>query len=314
MPKRPDISARLREPREMPVAAIPSILRCSLARGGGARQAPAGTAVKLAALFAPVALFAGTTGFAFSQQKLSPETLAAFDQFIERVEQSMSIRQEDGSVFLWLAEDQTRLDATEEGDFVIERLDDDAGLDGAMIHNWIGGMFVRGVAIDDVLTVFLDYDRYPDIYPGVVESRLLESDGNSNRLYQRLRRDDLVLDTWHEAGYRELDAGRAVTWSRSTEIREVRNAGESDEEILPDGEGGGYMWRIHVYWRLEQRQDGVFAECHSISMSRDIPFLLRWIVAPFVRRIPRQGLERSLEATRVEAQRVSQGFAAPGVN
>ena len=264
-----------------------------------------------------VAVFAGTTGPAFSQQRLKPETLAGFNDFIERAEESMSKRQSDGAVFLWLAEDPSRLEHAEAGDLIIERLDDDADLDSGMIHNWIGGMFVPGVSIDDILAVFLDYEKYPDMYPGVVESRLLESDGNSNTLYQRLRRDDLVLDTWHDAGYRILDEGRAETWSRSTEVREVLKPGEADEQLLPDGEGHGYMWRIHVYWRLEQREDGVFAECHSISMSREIPFLLRWIVGPFARRIPRQGLERSLEATRIRARKVaeaSDSLATPLVN
>ncbi len=273
-----------------------------------------GTAVMLAVT---ATLFASTTGTAFSQQRLMPETAAAFDRFIEQVERSMARRHDGDDVFLWLAEDRTRLDAAEAGDLVIRRLDGDAGLDDAMIHNWIGGTFIPGVEIDDVLTVFLDYDKYPDMYPGVIDSRLLGSDGNSNSIYQRLRRDDVVLDTWHEAGYRTLDRRRAIAWSRSTEIREVRNAGEPNEELLPEGEDRGYMWRIYVYWRLEQREDGVFAECHTISLSRDIPFLLRWIVTPFARRIPRQGLEQSLEATRVEARKVaaaSSAVAAPAVN
>lgn len=273
-----------------------------------------GTAARLALT---AALFASTAGTAFSQQRLTPESAAAFDRFVEGVGQSMARRHDDGAVFLWLAEDPTRLDAAEAGNLVIERLDGDGGLDDAMIHNWIGGMFIPDVEIDDVLTVFLDYDKYPDIYPGVIESRLLGSDGDSNRIYQRLRRDDVVLDTWHEAGYRVLDERRAAVWSRSTEIREVRNAGESNEELLPEGEDRGYMWRINVYWRLEQREDGVLAECHSVTMSRNVPFLLRWIVTPFVRRIPRQGLERSLEATRVEARKVaesSSAISAPAVN
>ncbi len=262
-------------------------------------------------------LLLGTTGIAFSQQRLKPETLAAFGQFIDRTELSMAQRQENGSVFLWLAEDPSRLAEAEAGEIVVERLDEDADLDSAMVHNWIGGMFVSGVSIDHILAVFLNYDKYPDMYPGIIESELLESDDNVNSLYQRLRRDDLVLDTWHEAGHRMLGGGRAVTWSRSTQIREVRNAGDPDEALLPDGVGRGYLWRANVYWRLEQRADGVFAECYSVSMTRNIPWLLRWIVNPFVRRIPRRALEESLEATRVEAQRIAQSpsaFAIPAVN
>ena len=39
-----------------------------------------------------------------------PETAAAFDRFIERAEQSMDRRHDGDDVFLWLAEDRTRLE------------------------------------------------------------------------------------------------------------------------------------------------------------------------------------------------------------
>lgn len=65
------------------------------------------------------------------------------------------------------------------------------------------------------------------------------------------------------------------------------------------GEDGGYLWRMNLYWRLEQEDDGVFAECHSLSLSRDIPRGVGWIVKPFVRSMPRESLEQSLQATRL---------------
>ena len=65
------------------------------------------------------------------------------------------------------------------------------------------------------------------------------------------------------------------------------------------GEDGGYLWRMNLYWRLEQEDDGVFAECHSLSLSRDIPRGVGWIVKPFVRSMPRESLEKSLQATRL---------------
>ena len=264
------------------------------------------------------AVFSASTGIAMGQQSLTPATAVAFARFIDRIEESMTHRETGASGFLWMGEDAGRLRAVRAGERVIERLDDAASLDGAMIHNWIGGVFVAGVTIDDILAVFLDYDRFPEIYPGIIDSRLVESRGDVNRLYQRLRRDDIVLDTWHEAGYRKLEPGRAVTWSRSTQIREVENVGQADEALLPEGEDRGYMWRVNVYWRLEENSEGVFAECHSISLTRDVPFLLRWLVNPFVRRIPRRALEQTLEGTRLEAQKRA-GAAAlehegPGVD
>ena len=189
---------------------------------------------------------------------------------------------------------------------MIEHLDDDADVDDGLIHNWIAGMFVPGVTIENVLAVFKSFDEYPDMYPEVIDSRLVGREGETYKLYQRLRKKKVltvVLDTWHDAVYRRLDERYAISWSKSTEIREVRNAGKSDEELLPEGEGGGFVWRIYLYWRLEQTDDGVLAECQSISLSRKVPLLLRWFINPIVRGIPRDSLERSLKATREAVRR-----------
>ena len=258
--------------------------------------------IRLALTFAVFTLSAGPR---FPPATLKSETVRRFDTFVAGIEESMAERHEGASSFLWLSENPSRLEAAETGRIVIQKQDNDADLDGAMIHNWIAGMFVPDVTVNDILNVFLDYDGYPDFYPGVVSSELLRSDGDTNKIYQRLRRKGVVLDTWHDASFGKLDQGRAVTWSKSTEIREVKNEGKPNEELLPEGADRGYMWRMYLYWSLEQTDDGVFAECHSISLSRDVPFLLRWLVNPFIRNIPRDALEQSLEATRLEAQRLA---------
>ena len=280
-------------------------------------SSPASNRLLLTRLALTFALFTISAGPAFPPATLNAESLRGFDKFVEGIEESLADRHEGASSFLWLADVPTRLEAAGEGRIVIQKLDNDADLDGAMIHNWIAGMFVPDVAIDDILNVFLNYDSYPDFYPGVVTSEFLNRDGDTNKLYQRLRRKGVVLDTWHDASYGMLDEGRAVTWSKSTEIREVKNEGKPTEELLPEGEDSGYMWRMYLYWSLEQTEDGVFAECHSVSLSRDIPFLLRWLINPFIRNIPRDALEQSLEATRVEARRLAATASAetptPGI-
>ena len=185
-----------------------------------------------------------------------------------------------------------------------------------MIHNWISGMLIPDVTIDDVLTVLLDYDKYPDI-----------SRRHPEQAAWRRRQFEQHLPTVAPRGYRAGHVARGrlsnARWKASRCLVQIHRdsgspeRGESNEELLPAGKDRGHMWRIYVSWRREQRQDGVFAECHSISLSRNIPFLLRWIVTPFVRRIPRQGLERSLEATRVVTRKVAEdsaAIAAPAVN
>ena len=49
---------------------------------------------------------------------------------------------------------------------------------------------------------------------------------------------------------------------------------------------------------VEERDGGVYVECESVSLTRDIPFGLGWAVGPFVTSLPRESLELTLTKTR----------------
>jgi hypothetical protein len=42
----------------------------------------------------------------------------------------------------------------------------------------------------------------------------------------------------------------------------------------------------------------VYVQCEAISLSRDIPAGLGWLIAPFIESIPRESLEFTLRSTR----------------
>jgi len=73
---------------------------------------------------------------------------------------------------------------------------------------------------------------------------------------------------------------------------------DDDGKELAAGTGFGFLWRLNAYWLLEPRPDGVYLECRSISLSRDIPAGLGWIIKPMVSSVPRDSLTSSLEAIR----------------
>jgi hypothetical protein len=98
--------------------------------------------------------------------------------------------------------------------------------------------------------------------------------------------------------YQRLDATRVASRSVSTRVQEVHDAGSPDEKVLPEGEGGGFMWRINSYWRFMERDGGTYVQCESVSLTRDIPTGLGWLIGPFVESIPRESLRFTLEATR----------------
>jgi len=108
----------------------------------------------------------------------------------------------------------------------------------------------------------------------------------------------VVVDGEHHARFAWLGPGRARSWIHSTRLAEVSGAGTSAERAEPVGKGSGYLWRLNSYWRFEERDGGVYLECESISLTRDIPFGLGWAVGPFVTSLPRESLEFTLQTTR----------------
>jgi len=99
--------------------------------------------------------------------------------------------------------------------------------------------------------------------------------------------------------------GKAHSRSSAVRIAEVENAGTSDEREKAPGDDGGFMWRMETWWRMEERDGGVYVQSEVASLTRDIPTGLGWMIRPFVTGIPKESLTFTLQATRkaVEAQR-----------
>lgn len=173
---------------------------------------------------------------------------------------------------------------------------------GGLIHHWLGIIFIPGATLERTLQLVRDYNRQAEIYaPEVVRSRVISHSGNDYKIFLRFKQQDVitvVLDTEHDVHYTPMDSQRAASKSISTSIREVVGAGKSDEHDLAADTGGGYLWRINTYWRFLARDGGVYVQCESISLTRDIPTGLGWIVGPFVTSIPRDSLSFTLEAMR----------------
>jgi hypothetical protein len=118
----------------------------------------------------------------------------------------------------------------------------------------------------------------------------------------------VVLDTEHQICYVRPGENRVHMRAVATRIQEVEDAGKSNERLLPPGKDGGYMWRFHNYWRLEERDGGVYIQCESMTLTRSIPGIVEWIVAPFVKGVPRESLQFTLGTTRrilVQRQRAA---------
>jgi hypothetical protein len=235
---------------------------------------------------------------------LKPETLKAFGTHIRAAEAKMEKNLAGGSGFLWSDASPDRARQVREGQIVAEFWSGEgpAKVPNGLIHDWIGAAFLPATNLKETLTLIQDYDNHKNIYkPEVTDSKLISRHGDDFQIYLRLLKKKIltvVLDTDHDVRYRSLDAARADCQSRTTRIAEVQNAGSDKEKVLSPDTGFGFLWRLNSYWRFLARDGGVYIECRAISLSRDIPLGLGWIIEPIIQKLPKESLINTLGSTR----------------
>lgn len=250
--------------------------------------------------------------------RLKPMTLEAFERYVRLTEARNADELSRGEAFLLPdrrpQEERAASDAEIRGGRVtIERLQTrDSGkaveCPHGLIHHWAGVIFIPGVTLDETLEVLKDYDHHADYYaPDIQRSKTLSRQGDDFHVLLRFRRKKVitvVLNTEHDVHYSRVDAMHAVSRSSATRIAEVENAGRADEREKTPGDDGGYLWRMETWWRLFETDGGTYVQCEAVSLTRDIPAGLLWLVGPFVNSIPRESLMFTLMATRKAVEKV----------
>jgi hypothetical protein len=158
------------------------------------------------------------------------------------------------------------------------------------------------VSLQETLTLLQDYDHDDRYYhPDVVKSKLLERTGDEFRFLLRLRKEYVlttVFNTEYDVRYALLDQTHASARSYSTHIAEVENPDQPREREKPPGEDHGFLWRLYSYWHFRQADGGIYIQCEAISLTRDVPMGMGWMVKPFIEKIPLESLRFTLAATR----------------
>jgi hypothetical protein len=236
--------------------------------------------------------------------QLKPQTLGAFEAYIRKAEAKMKQTVLGRGSFLWSDASSERGQQVHEGEIVAQFWSgqEPGRVPNGLIHDWIGAAFVAATSIKQTLTLIQDYANHKNIYkPEVIDSKLISRHDNDFRIYLRLLKKKImtvVLDTDHEVHYLCVDATRWLCRSCTTRIAEVENPGSPEETVLPPDTGYGFLWRLNSYWRFQERDGGVCLECRAISLTRDVPFGLGWIIEPIIQKLPRESLIKTLESTR----------------
>jgi len=233
--------------------------------------------------------------------ELKPKTVEAFDRYISETENRLA----GSKTFLWADESSDRMQRIKGGEILVEPVHAKAvnPVTGGLVHDWVGSVFIPGATLERTLAMVQDYDRHKDVYkPEVIGSRILSHTGNDYRIFLRLLKKKVitvVLNSEHDVKYTPIDKTRWRSVSRTTKISEVENAGKPNEREKPPGTGEGFLWKLDSYWRFEERDGGVWLECEAVSLTRDVPTGLGWIVDPIIRDLPKESLANTLRATRL---------------
>jgi len=236
--------------------------------------------------------------------QLKPQTLQAFGAYIREAEAGMEQTLHGNGPFLWSEVSSERAQQVGQGQIVVQLWSGQGPVKvpNGLIHDWIGAVFIPDTTVEATLQLVQNYDRHKDIYtPEVIDSALKNRHDNDFQIYLRLLKKKIitvVLDTDHDVHYRCLDRERWICRSYTTRIAEVEDAGSPKERVLPPDTGYGFLWRLYSYWRFQEKEGGVYVECRAISLTRDVPFGLGWIVEPIIQSLPRESLIHTLEATR----------------
>jgi hypothetical protein len=252
-----------------------------------------------------------TEGHSITFFSIETATIEAFRQYVAKIEaqNSASLRQ---GPFLWVdglpaREQKEATAALKNGEVAMRRLSvssagENVNVPGGMIHDWEGIVFVPGVKIDDVLKILQDYDHQATYYaPDVEQARIESHNGNEFHVFLRFRRHKVVtvvLDTEHDITYFRDSPLRAHSRSSATRIAQVEDPGGTHEKEKAPGKDDGYLWRMETWWRMQERDGGVYVQNEAVTLTRDIPTGLGWLIDPFITKIPKETLEFTLQATR----------------
>ncbi len=235
---------------------------------------------------------------------LKPETIEAFDRYIATTDARMQSRW-SGEHFLWFDDSPEIRLSLLAGAVVAQPVQGNGivTLPGGLVQDWIGAAFVPKTTLPETLRIVQDYPQHAEMYkPDVTDVKVVSHDGNDFVIRTRVVKSKFfisdVLDIDNQIHFVPLDSKRVYSRSASQRVVEISNAGKQSEHALPAGHDRGLMWRINGYWFFEESDGGVFITCESITLTRDIPFLMAKLLSPIVHELPAESLKNSLEQTR----------------
>jgi hypothetical protein len=231
---------------------------------------------------------------------LSPSAEGAYDIYVARIEAKLARQhaRPETDLAVLTADvgdhnrgDEIRVEAVNGGTWQVP---------GAMLHHWRGTAFGPNATPEEMVSVLRDFGNFSRHYaPRVVSARALADNGQTATLAVRFKEQrviTIVLDGEYRVETRLSGHDRGYSVSRSLHFWQVDNPGTAQERRRPEGQDDGFLWRLNSYWSFTRILGGLQIECEAVSLTRDVPLGLGWLVTPVIADLPREALRSTRNA------------------
>jgi len=173
---------------------------------------------------------------------LKSETVLAWNDYLQGVNDTLQSRLDPGGSFLWTLEDPDLASTVRAGEILIFRMGQvPKKVPGGLIHHWMGAAFLANTDIDHVLAILRDYDHYKDYYrPSVVQSKSIARNGGEDKAWMVFLNKSFfmknALDVDYDITNARLGENRCYRISITSRVQEVERHGESGAALLPEGQ------------------------------------------------------------------------------
>jgi len=233
--------------------------------------------------------------------KLESKTVTAWEQYVDLTEKRIEGELQGGDISL---PSEVILRNT----IVVRELEtrDETGkkipIPKGLINHWRGAVLIPHTLLGPALQVIRNPSNREDYLEDVLESRILERSEDVELSYLKLRRSqalfEVAYNTEHRLEYQWHSGTFVSSRSIATKIAELVDLGKDTEREKPEGNDRGFLWKLNAYWKYRQVEEGVLVECETLTLSRSVPFLLRFILGPYINRMARKSMVQTLESLR----------------
>ena len=172
-------------------------------------------------------------------------------------------------------------------------------INGAMVFDWIGTIFIPKGTVDRTIRMLQDYDHRAQYFSEVMSSsKLLCRIGEDRFGFIMRMKEPAVLDVESDVVWERIDAHRWKCRSYSTKVQEV-------------GGNHGYLLRLNSYWRFSENADGVFVEGETVTLSGEFGAFKRAIGSMLMGINPEKSLKKSLESIKEAVLKPGLEFPKP---